>query len=106
VRFDSDSPLLFGLRIHGQYVFVDAERHLVIARVSSQAMPLDAAGIALTTGRIGGTARSISLSADRLAWTAARTSCLPLGRVSGAAYPLRQTVASHGCLCRGSPGGR
>ena len=45
---DSDGPLLFGLGIHGQYPFVDAERQLVIAKVSSQELPLDAARITAT----------------------------------------------------------
>ena len=40
---DSDGALLFGLGIHGQYPFVDAEK-LVVAKVSSQELPLDAAG--------------------------------------------------------------
>ena len=40
--------LLLGLGIHGQYLFVDAERQLVIAKVSSHDLPLDAALIALT----------------------------------------------------------
>jgi CubicO group peptidase (beta-lactamase class C family) len=42
------APLLFGLGIHGQNVFVDRTREIVIAKVSSQAVPLDAARIALT----------------------------------------------------------
>jgi CubicO group peptidase (beta-lactamase class C family) len=53
---DSDGPLLFGLGIHGQYLFVDAERQLVIAKVSSEDPPLDAALIASTLRRIGSTA--------------------------------------------------
>ena len=44
---DSDGALLFGLGIHGQYPFVDAEK-LVVAKVSSQELPLDAARIAAT----------------------------------------------------------
>ena len=45
---DGESPLLFGLGIHGQNLFIDRRNQLVIAKVSSQAMPLDAARIALT----------------------------------------------------------
>src|SRR5271166_1877565 len=45
---DSDGPLLFGLGIHGQYLFVDAARQLVVAKVSSQELPLDAARITAT----------------------------------------------------------
>ena len=41
-------PLLFGPGIHEQYLFVDAQRHLVIAKVPSQDLPLDAALIAST----------------------------------------------------------
>jgi formate-dependent phosphoribosylglycinamide formyltransferase (GAR transformylase) len=45
---DSDGALLFGLGIHGQYLFVDAEK-LVVAKVSSQELPLDAARITATS---------------------------------------------------------
>lgn len=43
-----DAPLVFGLGIHGQNLFVDRRNELVVAKLSSQAMPLDAARIALT----------------------------------------------------------
>ena len=42
------APLLFGLGIHGQNLFVDAKREIVIAKHSSQALPLDTKLIALT----------------------------------------------------------
>lgn len=42
------SPLLFGIGIHGQHLFVDRARELVIAKLSSQPVPLDAADIAAT----------------------------------------------------------
>jgi CubicO group peptidase (beta-lactamase class C family) len=42
-------PVLFGLGIHGQNVYVDAANEIVIAKYSSQAPPLDAGLIALTT---------------------------------------------------------
>lgn len=45
----SGGALLFGVGVHGQNLFVDAERDLVIAKFSSQALPLDEARIALTT---------------------------------------------------------
>jgi CubicO group peptidase (beta-lactamase class C family) len=45
---DGEAPLLFGLGIHGQNLFVDRPHGIVIAKVSSQALPLDAACIALT----------------------------------------------------------
>ncbi len=41
-------PMLFGIGVHGQNLFVDAERDLVIAKFSSQSLPLDADRIALT----------------------------------------------------------
>ena len=43
-----DGAMLFGVGVHGQNVFVDKSRDLVIAKFSSQALPLDAARIALT----------------------------------------------------------
>ena len=42
------SPLVFALGIHGQNLFIDRERELVIAKLSSQALPLDAPRIGLT----------------------------------------------------------
>ena len=45
---EGKSPLIFGLGIHGQHLFIDRKNELVIAKLSSQAMPLDAARIALT----------------------------------------------------------
>ena len=43
-----NGPMLFGVGVHGQNLFVDAKRDLVIAKFSSQALPLDEARIALT----------------------------------------------------------
>jgi hypothetical protein len=40
--------MLFGMGIHGQNLFVDRQNDLVIAKVSSQAQPLDAGRMALT----------------------------------------------------------
>ena len=45
---DGPAPLLFGMGIHGQNLFVDRRRAIVIAKVSSQALPIDAARITLT----------------------------------------------------------
>ena len=45
---DGDAPLLFGLGVHGQNVFVDRENEIVIAKCSSQALPLDEARNATT----------------------------------------------------------
>lgn len=43
------SPLTFGMGIHGQNLFVDRARELVIAKFSSQALPIDAEAIAATS---------------------------------------------------------
>ena len=45
---DGKAPLAFGMGIHGQNLFVDRVNGIVIAKLSSQAMPMDAARIALT----------------------------------------------------------
>jgi hypothetical protein len=42
------APLVFAVGIHGQNLFVDRRNQIVIAKLSSQAMPLDPARIALT----------------------------------------------------------
>jgi hypothetical protein len=39
---------VFGLGIHGQNLFIDRKNEIVIAKLSSQALPLNAARIALT----------------------------------------------------------
>jgi hypothetical protein len=43
-----DEPLLFGWGIHGQHLFVDRRLQLVIAKFSSQALPVDEARMAAT----------------------------------------------------------
>jgi CubicO group peptidase (beta-lactamase class C family) len=45
---DGAAPLVFGMGIHGQNLFVDRANELVIAKLSSQALPLDAARMSLT----------------------------------------------------------
>jgi CubicO group peptidase (beta-lactamase class C family) len=45
---DGAAPVVCALGIHGQYLFVDRARGIVIAKVSSQALPLDAPRIMLT----------------------------------------------------------
>ena len=45
---DGEPRMLFGLGVHGQHLFVDRVRGIVIAKVSSQALPLDGDRIALT----------------------------------------------------------
>lgn len=46
---DGEAPMLFGLGIHGQNLFVDRPRGIVVAKVSSQAIPMDTARIVLAT---------------------------------------------------------
>ena len=45
---DGARPLVFGWGIHGQHLFVDRRSELVIAKLSSQALPVDTARMALT----------------------------------------------------------
>ncbi|MEP3116144.1 serine hydrolase [Nisaea sp.] len=45
---DGASPLLFGYGVHGQNLFVDRENEIVVAKVSSQARPVDEERNALT----------------------------------------------------------
>ena len=45
---DGEAPLVFGWGIHGQYLFIDRVNQLVIAKFSSQALPVDVARIELT----------------------------------------------------------
>jgi CubicO group peptidase (beta-lactamase class C family) len=42
------APLVFGWGIHGQFLFVDRANQIVIAKLSSQALPIDNARNALT----------------------------------------------------------
>ncbi len=48
----NESPMLFALGIHGQYLIVDRQHQLVIALMSSQANPLDAGPISLTMAAV------------------------------------------------------
>ncbi|MFN2643889.1 MAG: hypothetical protein ABR570_02785 [Burkholderiales bacterium] len=43
----SRRPRLFAYGIHGQNLFVHCKNELVVAKISSQAMPIDAARISL-----------------------------------------------------------
>ena len=45
---EGDAPLVFGWGIHGQFLFVDRVNQIVIAKLSSQAQPIDVARNALT----------------------------------------------------------
>ena len=57
---DGEAPLVFGWGIHGQNLFIDRVNQLVIAKLSSQAQPVDVA-------RIGLTLRAVSQLRKRLA---------------------------------------
>jgi hypothetical protein len=56
---DSDGPLLFGLGIHGQYLFIDVEK-LVVAKVWSQELPLDAARVTATLQAVSAVWRALA----------------------------------------------
>ena len=45
---EGDAPLVFGWGIHGQFLFADRVNQIVIAKLSSQALPIDVARNALT----------------------------------------------------------
>jgi CubicO group peptidase (beta-lactamase class C family) len=45
---EGDAPLVFGWGIHGQFLFVDRVNQIVIAKLSSQAAPIDVARNGLT----------------------------------------------------------
>src|SRR5215470_10194534 len=47
------TPVLFGLGIHGQNLYVDRQHEIVIAKLSSQALPMDEGRIARTAQTIG-----------------------------------------------------
>jgi CubicO group peptidase (beta-lactamase class C family) len=57
---EGDAPLMFGMGIHGQNLFVDRRNQLVVAKLSSQAMPLDAARITLTMRAISQLRKSLA----------------------------------------------
>jgi CubicO group peptidase (beta-lactamase class C family) len=57
---DGAPPLLFGWGIHGQHLFVDRARQVVIAKLSSQAEPVDVA-------RMQSTLRAVADIRDALA---------------------------------------
>lgn len=44
---EGEAPLLFGYGIHGQFLFVDRRNEIVVAKFSSQALPMDTARIGL-----------------------------------------------------------
>ena len=54
------SPLVFGVGIHGQHLFIDRKNELVIAKLSSQAQPLDGARIGLTLRAVSQIRKSVA----------------------------------------------
>jgi CubicO group peptidase (beta-lactamase class C family) len=44
---EGESPLLFAYGIHGQFLFVDRSNQIVVAKLSSQVLPMDTARIGL-----------------------------------------------------------
>jgi CubicO group peptidase (beta-lactamase class C family) len=55
-----EQPLLFALGIHGQHLFVDRDRELVVAKVSSQAVPLDGQRVAQTVRTVNALRRILT----------------------------------------------
>jgi CubicO group peptidase (beta-lactamase class C family) len=55
-----EEPLLFGLGIHGQYLFVDRVNRIVVAIMSSQVLPLDAVLISLTMNAVAEVRRALA----------------------------------------------
>lgn len=57
---DGERPLVFGWGIHGQNLFVERKSELVIAKFSSQAVPVDVARMALTMQAVEGIRKQLS----------------------------------------------
>jgi hypothetical protein len=49
-----ETPMLFGLGVNGQNLFIDRARQLVIAKFSSQASALDVLAIEATMAMVAG----------------------------------------------------
>ncbi len=57
-----DRAIAFGLGVYGQNVFVDRANEIVVAKVSSQAPPLDKRLIDLTIGFVEAVSRTLPLT--------------------------------------------
>jgi len=57
---EGDAPLVFGWGIHGQFLFVDRVNQIVIAKLSSQALPIDVARNALTLRAVSQLRKSLA----------------------------------------------
>jgi hypothetical protein len=64
---DDTPQILFAMGIHGQNLFVDAANKIVIAKVSSQAQPIDPQAIWLTHKAVSEFARCLSEATARRA---------------------------------------
>ena len=53
-------PIGFGLGVFGQNVFVDRQNQIVIAKLSSQALPMDAGRIQMTMSAIEQVRRALT----------------------------------------------
>jgi CubicO group peptidase (beta-lactamase class C family) len=62
---DGPAPLAFGMGIHGQNLFVDRKNEIVIAKLSSQAIPLDAARMAQTMRAVSDIRRRLAAAEGR-----------------------------------------
>jgi hypothetical protein len=60
-----NAPMMFGVGVFGQNVFIDQENQIVIAKFSSQALPMDEQRILLTAQGIA-TIRDHLLAAQRV----------------------------------------
>lgn len=60
------APVMFGFGVFGQYLYVAPEQDVVIAKVSSQPAPLDAAQILMMTRAAAAIRQSMHLAKPRL----------------------------------------
>jgi CubicO group peptidase (beta-lactamase class C family) len=57
---DDEPAMLFAMGIYGQNLFIDLANRLVVAKVSSQELPIDASAIGLTLSAVGAIRRSLA----------------------------------------------
>ena len=57
---NGDHPMVFGLGIHGQNLFIDWDNQIVISKVSSQPLPLDSDQISLTMRAVAAIRRRLA----------------------------------------------
>jgi len=87
------APLLFGMGVHGQNLYVDRALQLVVAKFSSQAQPIDAHRIALTTRAVERLRQQFAGAAGESssAWTSASRS------PTTCAAPPSSATRAHAC---------